>query len=293
MSILVACIQPPYLVAERRLLTAEEIIDAGLSLLARAGQRGADIACLPEYLNAMNCDHEELRARAEPVPGPLTRRVAAIAREYEMTVVLALVERRGDALHNSAVLIDSAGTVLGVAEKTHLTRVEREDIGLTAGSDYPVLDLPWGKAGIMVCYDGHFPEVARILAVRGADIIFFPSLQRRLGERKCAIQVAARAMDNAVYVARSSYGVAPDVAWTPDMMYGLSCIVGPHGDTLANCGRYAGVCYAEIDFSQPILQERSAGDEVGDLRRFLREDRRPDTYGELMERGRPRPQRWQ
>jgi predicted amidohydrolase len=285
MTALVACVQPPYLVGERRLLAADEIIDAGLDLLTRAGQRGADIACLPEFFSAMNCDHEELRARAEPVPGPLTKRAAAIAREHEMTVVLPLVERRGGALHNSAVLIDSAGAILGVAAKTHLTRVEREDIGLTAGSDYPVFDLPWCQAGIMICYNGHFPEVARILALRGADIIFFPSLQRRLGERKCAIQVAARAMDNAVYIARSSYGVAADVAWTPDMMYGLSCIVGPHGDTLANCGRYAGVCYAEIDFSEPILQERSAGDEVGDLRHFIREDRRPNTYGELTRHG--------
>jgi predicted amidohydrolase len=179
------------------------------------------------------------------------------------------------------VLLGSDGDILGVAEKTHLTRIEREEMGLTPGDDYPIFDLPWCKAGIMVCYDGHFPEVARILALRGAGIVFFPALQRRLGERKCAVQVAARAMDNAVYVARSSYGVAKDVAWTPDMMYGLSCIVGPHGDMLANCGRHEGFCLAEIDFAAPVLQERSAGDAVGDLRTFIREDRRPGTYGEL------------
>lgn len=280
---LVACVQPPYLGAPSRLLDPDEIVDAALELLVRAGSRGADIASLPEYVNAMNCDHEAVRARAESVPGPLTEKVGALAREYGMAVVLPMVECRGEALYNSAVLIGPEGGIIGVAEKTHLTRIEREEIGVTPGSDCPVFELPWCRSGVMICYDGHFPEVARILALRGAEIIFFPSLQRRLGERKCAIQVAARAMDNAVYVARSSYAVAPDVVWTPDMMYGLSCVVGPHGDTLASCGRYAGVCYAEIDFSQPVLQERSAGDEVGDLRRFIREDRRPEVYGGLME----------
>lgn len=278
---IVAAIQPPYLASADRKLGPDEIVEAGLGLLECAGARGADIACLPEYLNAMNAEPCEFHALAEPVPGPLLERVGEVARRHGMYVVVPLLERRGEGYRNTTVIVDVEGEVVGTAEKTHLTRMEREEGGITPGEDYPVFELPWCRAGVMICYDGHFPEVARILALRGAEIIFFPSLQRRLGERKCAIQVAARAMDNAVYVARSSYGVAADVAWTPDMMYGLSCIVGPQGDVLANCGRYEGVCMTEIDFAAPVLQERSAGDEVGDLRRFIREDRRPETYGEL------------
>jgi predicted amidohydrolase len=277
----IACIQPAYLAAGKRLLTADEVMESGLALLRRAGERGADFACLPELFNAMNCTPPDVSSRAEPIPGPTTETVAQVAREATMAVILPLIERRSESLHNSAVALGPDGTIVGVAEKTHLTRIEREEIGLAPGDGYPIFDLPWCKAGIMICYDGHFPEVARILALRGAEIILFPALQRRLGERKCALQVAARAMDNAVYVARSSYGVAGDVAWTPDMMFGLSCIVGPHGDVLANCGRYEGICLAEVDFDAPVLQERSAGDAVGDLRTFIREDRRPETYGEL------------
>ena len=277
----VACVQPPYLVEREGVLGADEVMGAGFALLHRAAERGAHIACLPELFNAMNCAPDEVGLRAEPVPGPTTERAAEMARDGEMAVVLPLAERRGGLIYNSAVLLGPDGEIVGVAEKTHLTRIEREDMGITPGDDYPVFELPWCKVGIMICYDGHFPEVARILALRGAEIIFFPALQRRLGERKCALQVAARAMDNAVYVARSSYGVGKGVAWTPEMMYGLSCIVGPQGDMLANCGRYGGVCLAEIDFAAPILQERSAGENVGDLRTFIREDRRPQTYGEL------------
>jgi len=277
----VACVQPPYLIERKGILGPDEVMEAGFALLHRAAERGAHIACLPELFNAMNCGPDEVASRAEPVPGPTTDRIAEIAAEWGMAVVLPLAERRGELIHNSAVLIGPDGGVVGVAEKTHLTRIEREEMGITPGDDYPVFELPWCRAGIMICYDGHFPEVARILALRGAEIIFFPALQRRLGERKCALQVVARAMDNAVYVARSSYGVGKGVAWTPGMMYGLSCIVGPHGDMLANCGRYEGVCVAEIDFDAPVLQERSAGDAVGDLRTFIREERRPETYGEL------------
>lgn len=280
----VACIQPPYLAEGNRLLEPEEVVEAGLTLLRRAGERGADIACLPELFNGMNCEPRDLSSRAELIPGQTTERVAEVAREAQIAVILPLIEQRDDRLLNSAVVLGPDGDILGVAQKTHLTRIEREEIGLTPGSDYPIFDLPWCKAGVMICYDGHFPEVARILAIGGAEIIFFPALQRRLGERKCALQVAARAMDNAVYVARSSYGVAKDLAWTPEMMYGLSCIVGPHGDVLANCGRYQGLCLAEIDFGAPVLQERSAGDAVGGLRAFIREDRRPETYGDLTSR---------
>jgi predicted amidohydrolase len=96
--------------------------------------------------------------------------------------------------------------------------------------------------------------------------------------------VRCRAIDNCVYIARASYGTAADVAWVSGMVPGKSCIVDFEGTILADAGPRIGVAAHSIDLDRPKVKERSFGGDVGDAAEFLRQDRRPETYGSLLER---------
>ena len=253
-----------------------------LELLAEAGNRGADIACLPEYLNIMGrLDSDWLNP---PPAAELLDPVAALAARHSMNVILPLLEQRPEGRFNCALIIDRQGQVVGRYDKTHLTAGERDQYGIAPGDTYPVFDLDFGRIGVMICYDGHFPEVSRNLALQGAEIVFFPTLQRHLTAVLLDVQVRSRAVDNCVYLARSSYGYPADVAWTPGMMVGKSCIVDFEGAILADAGFRAGLCLQRIDLDQTRVKERSYGGEIGDPRQFMLDDRRPETYARLTSR---------
>jgi predicted amidohydrolase len=197
-------------------------------------------------------------------------------------VIVPTYELDEGQVRNSAVILDRAGHLAGRYVKVHTVPREKESYGVVAGQEYPTFDLDFARVGIMICYDAYFPEVARILALAGAEVIFFPSLQRSYGEGNIEVQVRARALDNAVHIVRSGYGVAVDRAWLPGDIAGLSCIVNDEGRIVANCGKHEGFVTARVDLDRPRRGRRSYGDDVGEMRRFLIEDRRPDTYGALL-----------
>ena len=276
----IAVVQPPAVGSD---MPHTVMRDRAVELLDEAGARGADIICLPEYLNAMGRDE----AMWQEPPGieaePLQAEVAELARRHSTYVILPLLAGDNGRITNTSFLLDRSGAVVGRYDKTHLTAVEREDQNVCPGDDYPVFDVDFGRIGIMTCYDGHFPEVARILALQGAEVIFFPTLQRRLTAEALDLQVRCRAIDNCVYVARASYGTPEGIAWVPGMVAGKSCIVDFEGTVLADTGPRVGVASTTIDLDRPRVKERSFGGQVGDAAQFLRQDRRPDTYGRLLE----------
>src|SRR6185436_1909020 len=96
-----------------------------------------------------------------------------LAKKYNIHIVVGLVERDGNRIYNVSVLIGPDGTIIGIYRKVCLPRGE-VDAGLTPGKDYPVFETRFGKVGMMVCYDGFFPEPARQLSNHGAEIIAFP-----------------------------------------------------------------------------------------------------------------------
>src|SRR6266542_1154358 len=136
-------------------------------LLAEAAKQNADLVVLGEtvpFVRVGKKPHET----AEAIPGPTTDYFGQLARKHHLHVVVSLYERDGKAVYNAAVLLGPDGKLLGKYRKVCLPHSEVE-AGVTPGNEYPVFDTKFGKVGLMVCYDGFFPEVARELTNRGAE----------------------------------------------------------------------------------------------------------------------------
>jgi hypothetical protein len=172
--------------------------------IARAAQAKCDIVCLTEGLNARDKNYPDI---AEPIPGPMSNVLAQAAHTHRIYVIGCIYERQGDYVYNTAFLLDRQGKLVGKYRKTHLHFPEMFD-GVRPGDEYPVFDCDFGRIGIEICYDSWFPEVARILALKGAEIIFCPNAGYH---ETCQ---AGRCCDNGVYFVPASHNRV-NVIWDP------------------------------------------------------------------------------
>ena len=140
---------------------------------------------------------------AEAIPGPTTDYFGELARKHNLHIVLSLYERDGHLVYNTAVLLGPDGKLIGKYRKVCLPHSEVES-GIAPGNDYPVFDTKFGKVGLMICYDGFFPEVARELTNRGAEVIAWPVWGCN------PLLAQARACENHVYLVSSTYMDAKD-----------------------------------------------------------------------------------
>lgn len=172
-------------------------------LLDQAGQAGVDICCLPEASNMVGTGRSAQEV-AEPIEGPSFAAYAERARQHNMWVVACYDTMEQDVCRNTAVLINRQGELAGVYHKTHLHWPEYRD-GVTPGDDYPVFETDFGTIGMMICYDSWFPEVARLLAYKGAEAIFFPVWGYD------EIVLRGRAVDNNIFIIAASLGSAATI----------------------------------------------------------------------------------
>jgi predicted amidohydrolase len=204
--------------------------------IERAAEQKADLVVLGETLTYVGVGRGPADV-AEPVPGPTTEFFAELARKHGMYIVATLYERAGHLVYNAAVLISPDGRIAGKYRKVTLPDGEVER-GVAPGTDYPVFSTRFGKLGMMICYDGFFPEVARELTKRGAEVIAWPVWG-------CNPDLAkARAAENHVYLVSSTY---EDVKrnWM------LSAVWDPSGRTIALAKDWGTVAIAEVDLDQP------------------------------------------
>ncbi len=166
-------------------------------LIAEAGRQGADLVCLPESLTYFGTG-KSMADCAEPIPGPSTQVFGTMAREHDLYIVAGLTERDETIVYNTAILIGPDGELVGKYRKVCLPREEIE-AGITPGSDYPVFETSFGKVGMMICWDVHFPEVARNLSSRGAEVIAMPIWGGN------PVLAQARAIENQIYLISSTY----------------------------------------------------------------------------------------
>jgi predicted amidohydrolase/putative intracellular protease/amidase len=214
-------------------------------LVAEAARQKADLVVLGEtvpYVNVKKKPHET----AEAIPGPTTDYFGELAKKHSLHVVVSLYERDGKAVYNACVLLGPDGKLIGKYRKVCLPHAEVE-WGVTAGDDYPVFDTKLGKVGMMVCYDGFFPEVARELTNRGAEIIAWPVWGCN------PLLAAARACENHVYVVSSTYTDAKS-----DWM--ISAVFDHAGKPIAKAEKWGAVAVAEVDLSQRHFWRNNLGD---------------------------------
>jgi predicted amidohydrolase len=180
--------------------SANENLEQFAPLIGEAALQKADIVCLPEGITQVGTKFKFVDV-AEPVPGPSTRFLGRQAKEHHLYIVAGLYERAGEAVYNTSVLMGRDGELVGKYRKVCLPR-EEIDGGLMPGSEYPVFDTDFGRVAMMICWDSSYPEVARTLAAKGAEVIFMPIA----GGNETLVR--ARAIENQLHLVTSGYDIA-------------------------------------------------------------------------------------
>lgn len=264
-------------------------LDHHESLIRRAAAEGAEIVATQElFLTPYFCDRED-PARfdlADPVPGKVTERLGSLAGELGVVLVSSLFERRGPGVfHNTAVIHDADGGLLGTYRKAHIPQDPgfEEKFYFTPGdSGWPVWQTRFGRIGVLVCWDQWYPEAARLMALGGAELLLYPTAigwlpeeKEALGEAQhCAWETVQRghAVANGCHVAAvNRTGSEGDTEF-----WGRSFVANPYGQVIARASTdREEILHCAID---PQLTE--------DFRRiwpFFR-DRRIDAYPPILER---------
>ena len=260
----------------------ESMIDKHEAAVHEAAKQGAQVMCFQElFYGPYFCQVQESEyyGYTEYIPdGPTTKRFQSLAKETGMVLVLPMYEIEQPGIYyNTAAVIDADGTYLGKYRKQHIPQVKGfwEKFYFKPGNGgYPVFDTAVGKVGVYICYDRHFPEGWRALALNGAQIVFNPSATSRgLSQYLWSIEQPAAAVANEYYV-----GAINRVGFEPlgdDDFYGQSYFVDPEGN-------YVG------DKGDPYKSELIVRDLDLELITTVRNrwafyrDRRPDAYEDLV-----------
>lgn len=289
------------LIQTRILPSPAENLDRMLARIGEAAAGGAHIVCTPELFRSRYFCQEEDHANfalAEPIPGPTTAALAEAARRHGVAVVASLFERRAAGLfHNTAVVFDADGSLRGMYRKMHIPDDPRyyEKFYFTPGDlGFRAFPTRFAQAGVLVCWDQWFPEAARLTALSGAEILFYPtaigwhpSEKAEWGEAQLrAWQLIQRshAIANGIFVAvPNRVGFEPArpneaaaVAGEGIEFWGSSFVCGPDGELIVVAGAQEEIIlFADCDLDQ-VERQRTHWP-------FLR-DRRIDAYGGLAQR---------
>ena len=226
-------------------------IKKGIMWLEKAvSEHEAELVVFPETVTTgyeTNLTPEELWDLVDEAPGRITHDIQAAAKNLGVHVVWPTYRRAGErgAVYNSAILIGPDGEIIGIYDKTHPAPWERTDGGgwVKGGTRADVFETALGTIGMIICYDGDFPELSRLLAVKGAEIIVRASALQRSYEI-WHITNAARAYDNHVYVVASNL-VGPDAC--DNYGFGHSMIINPIAWRLAQARGTEEIISARLD----------------------------------------------
>lgn len=285
---------PVALIQERNHGDAEANLAVIESRVADAAAAGARLVLLQELHNgAYFCQHEAVDEfdRAEPIPGPSTQRLGALAKRHGVVIVGSLFEKRATGLyHNTAVVFEADGSLAGKYRKMHIPDDPGfyEKFYFTPGDlGFTPIDTSVGRLGVLVCWDQWYPEAARLMALAGAELLLYPTA---IGwDPDDAADEQARQRD-AWLLSHRGHAVANGlpvlscnrVGHEPSPLgasgidfWGHSHVLGPQGEYLAQAGTDPGLLLAEVDLGRSEAVRR--------IWPFLR-DRRIDAYAGLLQR---------
>jgi N-carbamoylputrescine amidase len=268
-------------------------MERAIARLREAAKAGAQIACLPELFRFQYfCQREDpsLFDLAEPIPGPSTERLGQVARETGMVVVASLFERRAAGVyHNTATILDADGRLVGIYRKMHIPDdpLYYEKYYFTPGDlGFQAFSTRFARVGTLVCWDQWYPEAARLTALRGADILFYPTAIGWHPSEKAEFGTAqhqawelmqrSHAVANGIYVAAVNRVGKEGPADGGLEFWGASFVSDPFGRVLQR---------ASHDREELLVVDCDLG-VLEDIRRhwpFLR-DRRIDAYGDITRR---------
>ncbi len=265
-----------------------------LAAVARAARQGAQIICTQELFHSQYfCQSEDHKyfALAEPVPGPSTRSFQKLARRHKVVLIVSLFERRAAGLyHNTAAVIDADGALLGLYRKMHIPDdpLYYEKFYFTPGDlGFRAWPTRYGKIGVCICWDQWYPEAARLTALQGAEILFYPTAigwhpkeKKKYGaQQHGAWELIQRshAVANGCYVAVANrVGLEKPAGGDGIEFWGQSFVAGTSGQMIAK---------ASADAEEVLIVPVDLGNvEVTRMHWPFLRDRRIDAYGGLTKR---------
>lgn len=222
---------------------------------------GCQVVLLPERSGVRPAD-------AQPIGGPICRRFGELAQRHGLVLIAPLVESDGQRSFNTHAVFSPAGEVIHAYRKVHLAPGEETDTA--AGDRFTAFDLPWFRAGLQICYDNHFPESSRCLAVHGAEVLFWPAY----GDLRNLARCATRCLDNNVYLVGS--GVIDMSCDLPAESFSRAMIMDPQGNLLLESRPEDGLVSADLPRDPATGRLRRPAPADNYLSR-----RRPPAYGPL------------
>jgi beta-ureidopropionase len=245
-----------------------------------AAAAGAQVTCLQElFFCPYFCTEQNARwfDWAETIPGPTTDVMQEAARKHSMALVAPIFEREDAGVYyNTAVVIDADGTLLGRYRKNHIPQMFDgwEKFYFRPGNlGYPVFSTRFARIGVLICYDRHYPEGARMLGLHGAQIVYIPSATTPMSSSLWQVEQRAHAIANRYFVGAINRVGIEEVPVKFEF-YGSSYFCGPDGDILSRASdKEEAVLVADLDLDAI---------EAARIEWQFYRDRRPDTYSDLV-----------
>jgi omega-amidase len=251
-------------------------INKALDMIKTSAGNKSDLIILPEMFNCPY-DSQKFKEYAEEKDTSKTlKAISDAAKELNQYIIAGSIpELDNNKLYNSSFVFNGNGEIIGSHRKIHLFDIDiagkitfKESETLSAGNQITVIDTEFCKIGIAICYDMRFPELLRIMTIKGAELIVIPgAFNMTTGPAHWKTLIRARAIDNQVYVAAASPASNEELSY---VAYGNSMVTDPWGEVLVRAGQNEEIIYANIDLSKV----REVRDELPVLK-----NRREDIYG--------------
>jgi N-carbamoylputrescine amidase len=255
----------------------EANLKKAVELASLAADREAKIIGFPQLFTlpwfAFENRKEHFRM-AEELDGPTVRAFQRLAKKCGVVIVCSIFEKDGADYYNTAVVIERDGLVLGCYRKVHLPQIplwEERTYFKPGNLGFPVFKTSYARIGVQICWDNFFPEATRILALRGAQILFAPTASAFASQKRWERMICANAMSNHLFIFRINRVGQEE----RQQFYGMSFCVNPFGEIISSrAGSQDAIVFSSVNL-----------DEVRETREIwpFFKDRRPDLYGELLQ----------